>query len=93
MPIPGELKLAKHDDSNLYGEERLKLAMQLLDDLIPLKKKADESGLNFLSYLLGIAVMETHSIASGADEAHVCHCEICGSAVDVKSPGDSELVS
>ena len=82
MPISETLKVAQHDSSELSGEERLELAMLLLKDMRPLKTMVDEAGFEFLSYLLGIAILETQLIVGGASTSDAPYCEICGSVYD-----------
>jgi len=56
--------------------------MLLLKDLKPMKETADRAEYNFLSYLLGMAILEAQSIASGTGDVYAAHCGICGSSHD-----------
>jgi hypothetical protein len=91
MPISETLKVAKHDSSKLSGEERLEVAMLLLNDLKPLKKMVDEAGFEFFSYLLGMAILETQLIAGGDSTSDASYCEICGSAYDANHIDPEDL--
>ena len=91
MPISETLKVAQHDSSELSGEERLELAMLLLKDMRPLKTMVDEAGFEFLSYLLGIAILETQLIVGGASTSDAPYCEICGSVYDANHIDPEEL--
>jgi len=82
MPISETLKVAQHDSPELSGEERLEVATLLLNDLRPLKKIVDEAGFEFLSYLLGMATLETQLIVGGDSTSDAPYCEICGSVYD-----------
>jgi hypothetical protein len=91
MPISETLKVAKHDSSELSGEERLEVAMLLLNDLRPLKKMVDEAGFEVLSYLLGMAILETQLIVGGDSTSDAAYCEICGSVYDANHIDPEEL--
>ncbi len=91
MPISETLKAAQHDSSELSGEDRFEVAMLLLNDLKPLKKMADEAGSEFLSYLLGMAILETQLIVGGASTSDAPYCEICGSVHDANHIDPEDL--
>jgi len=90
---PAENKLDQNAISKLSNEERVALAVQLLKDLKPLKKMADETGNEFLSYLLDMAVLEVHSIAGGPIEPGARVCGVCGFSNDMGSINEANEFS
>lgn len=93
MPNSDDSKLVQYAISKLSQEERLDLAVQLLKDLKPLKAKADEAGFEFLSYLLGMAVLEVNSIADGPFELASPVCGVCGFSYDMDPLSEADEIS
>ncbi len=85
MLNPNKKKPAPSDAPELSDEERLKVSVRLLKDLKSLKEISDKGECSFLSYLLEMAILETQSIASGAGETVVPHCEVCGTSHDAEN--------
>lgn len=90
---PGTLETAKYKGV-LSHEERMDLALLLLNDIRPIQKRSDEADFGFLSYLLQMAILEAQDIASGSNGESDSAPGVSGdSSDDASTPGGPSLKS